>query len=249
MIGHRPAPLHPLAVAALPVAAILAVILADGVAVGLICLAVGVLVGMARGLRLGVEILATAVGMGAVLWTGFAVSLPVAASDTSRVVEWLPFAPTLDNALTALRGALRIVSIMVLLVATAAWIRWNVLGDTLIEHFGVPYRLVDVLSLGGRFAVLVRHDLRTARTIARLRTRGRPWLAARLLTGLMVPVLMGAFRHADELTIAMEARGFGALEERTTHHARRVRRADLFVVVLVWTLTLVCSIGLSQSAG
>lgn len=57
---------------------------------------------------------------------------------------------------------------------------------------------------------------------------------------------MASFRHADELTIAIEARGFGAMNERTGHHAgtlggmrrRRQRLPLIGTVVLALVLAL-----------
>lgn len=163
----------------------------------------------------------------ALLWVGFSISLP----DTARSTA-------------ALRGALRIVGVMALFVGTGACVRWRVAGDSLVEYGHVPCRLVDVVSLGERFTVLMRADIRQARVLARLRARGRRWRSWRLLAGLTIPVLMAAFRHADELAIAMEARGFGSWEHRTVHAAAPLRWWD-GLAAAAWAATVAGAVWLA----
>ncbi|SJM70725.1 energy-coupling factor transporter transmembrane component T [Gulosibacter sp. 10] len=219
MTGAGRAPLvHPIAVLLLPLPAIVCILFARDLRFGLLCLAVALLATALRDPRLALRVLLLAAAATGVLWTGFALSLHGAD----------------DRALVALRGAIRIVSIMLLYVATSAAVRWPVLRDTLVERYRMPYRVADVLGLGGRFAVLIRRDLRAAGSLARLRARGRPLRTARLLLKLAVPVLMASFRHADELSIAMDARGFGEHERRTVHDAVPPRLRDAVVLLLVW---------------
>lgn len=60
----------------------------------------------------------------------------------------------------------------------------------------------------------------------------------RLSSRLLIPVLMRSFSHADELSIAMEARGFGALATRTVHESQPFRVPDGAVVALVWAVSI-----------
>ncbi len=126
---------------------------------------------------------------------------------------------------------------MALFGATMVWLRWRVLADTCIGLWHLPYRLFDVTGLGRRFAVLMRDDIATVRAQARLRARGARLRAWRISAGLTVPVLMAAFRHADQLAIAMDARGFGAQPSRTVHDACPLRLRDGMFVAVAWALT------------
>lgn len=121
-----------------------------------------------------------------------------------------------------------------------------VLADTLIKRFQVPYRSVDVTALGERFAVLIWHDFDTVRSLARLRAHCHPLRQLRLLAGLAVPVLMASFRHADQLAVAMEARGFGAHVDRTVYDARELRLRDLVLLVSVWLVSIVTAVLLAS---
>ena len=234
--------LHPIAVLALPVVAILAVLFADTVWLALLCITVAVTVSFARGPGFALGVLGVAAGGFALIWFGFSLSLPSPELAVGGRIAWLPFQPTPEQAFIPLRGALRMTTVVVLYVVTAAFVRGQILGDTLIAGFGIPYRVIDVLGLGTRFAALIRRDALATRSLARLRSRGRPLRALRLLAGLTVPVLMASFRHADELSIAMEARGFGTLPERTVHHAVRLRWRDGVVVAAVWAATVLAAI-------
>lgn len=240
--------LHPLAVVALPIPAIVAVLVAEGASVGVLAVLIGLVVIALKRPKLALASLAMSIAMSVVLWWGFAFSLPRDPAGADEIVAWLPLQPPIDVALMAVRGAMRIVAVMVLFVATVVWARWQILGDTLIRFGRVPYRIVDVVALGGRFGVLIQQDVRAARRIAVLRTRGRWWRSIGLLTGLMIPVLMASFRHADELTIAMEARGFGARPDRTVHDAVPVRVRDGVVVLVVWTVSIVAAVALDRLA-
>ncbi|WP_291279432.1 energy-coupling factor transporter transmembrane protein EcfT [Galactobacter sp.] len=232
--------LHPLAVAALPLPAFVFALLATDLWFALVVTAAVLVLAFVRSPRLGTSVLVTGAVATAMLWFGFALSLPAAADGASpgpRIV-WLPLQPTEWAALSALRAGLRVVVILALYVVTVAWVRWRVVADTLIRDTRAPYRVLDVVGLGSRFVTLIRTDLAQARTLARLRSRGSRWRAAKLGTRLVVPLLMAAFRHGDELAIAMQARGFGAHPTRTTHHAQTLRVRDAVVVAVVWAGTV-----------
>ena len=61
--------------------------------------------------------------------------------------------------------------------------------------------------------------------------RGGPLSRARSLLPLLVPLLVGAFRRADELAVAMEARCYRGGEGRTRLRQLRLRSADVATLV------------------
>lgn len=61
---------------------------------------------------------------------------------------------------------------------------------------------------------------------------------ARQFTPLMVPLFVGAFRRADELALAMEARGYRIGAPRTRMHEEQITVAD-------WTALLLSSVALA----
>ncbi|MDD3242477.1 MAG: energy-coupling factor transporter transmembrane protein EcfT [Eubacteriales bacterium] len=58
------------------------------------------------------------------------------------------------------------------------------------------------------------------------------WRRAASLPPLVVPIFLSAFRRADDLATAMEARGYRGAANRTHRRARPLRRADWFALAL-----------------
>ena len=109
----------------------------------------------------------------------------------------------------------------------------------MVAHLRVPYRVayagVAALGFRERFAIEYRviqeaHDLRGTRApLPLLRPLVRRWTA--------VPALMaGAVRHAERVSMSMDARGFGAYRHRTERSTPRWRWRDTLLVLVCWTL-------------
>jgi energy-coupling factor transport system permease protein len=84
------------------------------------------------------------------------------------------------------------------------------LVDALVQQAHVPARFAYGALAAYQAVPRLAEDLETIRGARRL--RGMPGLRPRLLVGLLVR----AIRHADQLAIAMDARGFGG-EPRSTY--------------------------------
>jgi energy-coupling factor transport system permease protein len=212
---------HPIAVALLAVPALVAVLVDDEPWFGLVAVGCCAVVALGKGIRFAVAVVVGAVVTFGLLrlWMGL----------------WLPADP-------ATTGALRITAMGALLVVPFAFVRWQVLGDTLVAYCRVPYRVMDAAALGERFATLMRADLRAIAHAATLRSRGGIRRRAAILLRATVPVLVAAFRHGDELAVAMDARGFGARPSRTMRWARPVRASDGLLVLAAWSLTVVTAV-------
>ncbi|HEY8552139.1 MAG TPA: energy-coupling factor transporter transmembrane component T, partial [Thermaerobacter sp.] len=72
--------------------------------------------------------------------------------------------------------------------------------------------------------------------------RGGPLRRLRALVPLLVPLFVGAFRRADDLALAMEARGYRGGAGRTRYRELRAGRRDA-VAVLVTALVLGLALG------
>ena len=112
----------------------------------------------------------------------------------------------------------------------------------MVIHLHVPYRIayagMAALGFRERFAIEYRviqeaHALRGTRVSPSfLRPLVRRWTA--------VPALMaGAVRHAERVSMSMDARGFGAHPHRTERSAPRWRWRDTILVLACWALTAV----------
>ena len=64
-----------------------------------------------------------------------------------------------------------------------------------------------------------------------------PWNRARSWVPMFVPLFVAAFRRAERLAIAMEARGFRGAAQRTHLHQLRLTMRDLVAALIVLTLT------------
>lgn len=62
--------------------------------------------------------------------------------------------------------------------------------------------------------------------------RGNPVQRARALLPILVPLFVSAFRRADDLALAMEARCYRGGEGRTRYRVLQFKQADLVAVVV-----------------
>lgn len=93
----------------------------------------------------------------------------------------------------------------------------------------MPYALAFMVMAGLRFVPLLRREAQNLYAAAQMRgakVKGAGLvLRVRLYASLLLPITAGALRRAEILSIAMEARGFGAEKERT--HWRTLRFSPL----------------------
>lgn len=94
----------------------------------------------------------------------------------------------------------------------------------------VPYEIAFMVLAALRFIPMLREESRDVLCAARmrgLRTRktGLRSQAAAYLS-VVIPIVAGAIRRAEQLSVAMEARGFRAFPRRTSMRSLRMRPAD-----------------------
>ncbi len=118
---------------------------------------------------------------------------------------------------------------------------------SLVHQLHLNYRVAYGTMVGYRMLPLFQTDYQTIRAAQRVR-------GAREATGLLhlwsrtrrytIPLLAGAVRKAGRIALAMDARAFGALPERTYRERMVVRRSDwVFLacaVLLVAVVVLAC---------
>ncbi len=111
------------------------------------------------------------------------------------------------------------------------------LSTTKVEEFTVglsrlrvPYRFGFAISLAFRLAALFGDSAATIVDAQRLRgynfNEGGPFERMRRYVPVAVPVFMGALRKANNMAMALEARGFGNRVEPTTFIDYPVRASD-----------------------
>jgi len=98
------------------------------------------------------------------------------------------------------------------------------------------HEIALMVSLALRFVPTLLEEMHRVREAQMARGavlgRGNPVRRARAAASLLLPVLLGAFRRADELAVAMEARGY-ASGPRTYLHELRFCRKDLMAAGFV----------------
>ncbi|KAF0111183.1 MAG: cobalt/nickel transport system permease protein [Chloroflexi bacterium] len=71
-----------------------------------------------------------------------------------------------------------------------------------------------------------------------VKTRGL-WSRVRQIVPLILPLFLISLRRADNLALAMDARAYGYLEQRTSMHEFKVGWADIFFLLLNITVSLI----------
>jgi energy-coupling factor transport system permease protein len=130
---------------------------------------------------------------------------------------------------TALLLSVRLANLFTVSVVFFRTIGPNDMGDAL-RLLGVPFGLTFILTSGMRYVPLL--GLKIRHIIEAQRSRGidfRPRLRnARNYLALLMPLLVQSFLLADDLAVAMEARGFGR-KGRTFRREHRFSLRDWLV--------------------
>jgi energy-coupling factor transport system permease protein len=116
-----------------------------------------------------------------------------------------------------------------------------------LERARLPVReLVMVLTIALRFVPTLQEEIDKIAKAQRARgadfRTGGPLRRARNLVPIFVPIFVSAFRRADELATAMDARGFRSVPHRTRMRKLRLGSLDLlatlavlgFVLAVIW---------------
>lgn len=118
-----------------------------------------------------------------------------------------------------------------------------------IQHLRVPYRIGYAALAALRFVPRFGSELETIRSAHRVRGVGHgrgPAARLRRHAGYAVPLLAGGIRHAERVSYAMDARGFGAHATRTERTSHPWRLSDTIIVLTFWAacvLVLVHAVG------
>ncbi|MCW2277784.1 energy-coupling factor transporter transmembrane component T family protein [Heliophilum fasciatum] len=98
------------------------------------------------------------------------------------------------------------------------------------------HELAMMTSIALRFIPTLQEEM--DKIIKAQAARGSSWRygswtrRAQALVALMVPLLLSALRRADDLAVAMEARGYQGGEGRTAHHPLQMTRIDRWLLII-----------------
>lgn len=115
-----------------------------------------------------------------------------------------------------------------------------------LSQFGVPYEISFMVMAGQRFLPLLReetHDVLCAVQMRGMKLKGTS-LKNKLSIYLRVtlPIVAGAIRRSEKLSVAMEARAFRAMPCRTSMRRLQMKTSDWWSLA-VFTLILFLMIG------
>ena len=188
------------------------------------------LLGLGMGIQQLLRTIAISGVVGLVIWCGTVTWLKPANGSSERLVDWLPV--TTAQAQAALLPAAQFTVLTLQFIVIMSYVQWARVADTLIWQFRVPYRVIDVLGFGDRYATLLRQDMRRIRQRKQLLQR-KPagWFSGGFST--IMAALSSALRHSEDVANALDARGFGSTRTRTVRHHARVRPHDYLLLVAV----------------
>lgn len=112
-----------------------------------------------------------------------------------------------------------------------------------LARLGLPVReLAMVLTIALRFVPTLFDEVDKIAKAQEARgagvRSGNPWQRMKGWVPLFVPIFVSAFRRAEELATAMEARGFRGAHHRTRLYRLRLTRRDLWATLIVLAVSL-----------
>lgn len=117
-----------------------------------------------------------------------------------------------------------------------------------LAHVGLPVReLALVLTIALRFVPTLVDQVDKITKAQRARGADfhswKPWQRVKAWVPVFVPIFVAAFRRAEDLATAMEARGYRGARSRTHMHELSLTRQDLVAaIVVVVTVLLVVTV-------
>ena len=144
-----------------------------------------------------------------------------------------------------LAGATVLQRLVILMLGGALLARYP--GHVLVQamlQLRMPYQLAYMVSIGLRFVPQFGESYRDSLNAMQLRGVEFRKLKFRarlkIYTWLLLPTVAAGVHSARRLAMAMELRGFGARERRTSYASLALRRRDWlgFAAVLVWAAGL-----------
>ena len=200
-------------------------------------------------LRRGPLLAAAVLALAAVIAVLLAVSAPIERVGTSPVViDAFGVSLQHNQVVAGVRLGGKLGTALSLFLLTGLLAGPQDLLRAMVIHLHVPYRIayagMAALGFRERFAAEYRviqeaHALRGTRArLPVLRPLTRRWSA--------VPALMaGAVRHAERVSMSMDARGFGAHRTRSEGSAPRWRWRDTVLILVCWALAAVIAVRFS----
>ena len=165
---------------------------------------------------------------------GFSNALFSADKAGALLVDWWVVEITMASATDGLSLAIRVVAIALPGVLALATTDPTDLADALVQQLHLPWRFAIGALAAMRLLPLMAAEWRVlglARRARGLEAGRSPVSKARVFWSQAFALLVGAIRRGVRMSIAMEARGFGARSGRTFARQQRMLRPDWWLLV------------------
>lgn len=141
---------------------------------------------------------------------------------------------------SGLRTGLRVPAVLALVLVSGALTCPQDLLRSLTRTFRLPVRIGHAGMAAVAFVERFRAEHRVIRQARRMRGSRVPgWFEPVVVwAGSTIPLLVSAVRHAERVSMAMDARAFGAHPHRTELTETRWRGRDTVVLLSLWAGTL-----------
>lgn len=146
------------------------------------------------------------------------------AGPAQTLAQWGPFVLSRDGVAYGAAIMFRILAIFVASLLFTLTTDPTALLQALVQQARVSPRFGYGIIAAYRFVPLFDNELASIRAAHRVRgvvSGGGLAAQYRRLVGHMVPLLAGGIRHAERVALAMDARGFGAVSNRTYYRQSR----------------------------
>jgi energy-coupling factor transport system permease protein len=180
-----------------------------------------------------------------VMTVSFGVLTDPALVDHTRLLAVVgPFELWSGALAVGLATAMRTVALLLLVLLGGLTTSGTDLVRSLTQQLRLPYRIGYAALAALRFVPRFGHELEVIRGAHRVRgvADGRgPVAAARRWLATVVPLLAGGIRHAERVSLAMDARGFGAHPRRTERVVVPFGTRDVVLLVTLWAAGAACA--------
>ncbi len=166
------------------------------------------------------------------------------ANKEGRVLwEWWKISITVGGIKTAVNLALR----LIFLVMGTSLLTYTTTPMALtdgLESLMYPLKLIKVpthdiaiiMSIALRFIPILMEEVDKIMMAQKARgacfDRGGIWARAKALLPVLIPLFVSAFRRADELALALDARCYNATPNRTKYKKAKLQLCDLFATLV-----------------
>ncbi|PRZ08340.1 energy-coupling factor transport system permease protein [Isoptericola sp. CG 20/1183] len=170
---------------------------------------------------------------------------PALVADTTVLATVGGFEVRSGALATGLATAVRTVALMMLVLLGGLTTSGADVVRAMTQQLHLPYRVGYAALAALRFVPRFGHELEVIRGAHRVRgvAPGRgPVVAVRRQAGYVVPLLAGGIRHAERVSLAMDARGFGAHPTRTERTVVPFGARDVVLLLSFWAGAAACAV-------